>query len=93
MGRTFHHLAGTRHRHQSSILNQKSEIIHQAWRLLMENHPHDSICGCSIDQVHDEMKVRFDQVDQIGEELTRQSLEAIAGAVNTSGNSKLPMKI
>jgi alpha-mannosidase len=73
---------------QSSILNQKSEIIHQSWRLLMENHPHDSICGCSIDQVHDEMKVRFDQVDQIGEELTRQSLEAITCAVNTSANPK-----
>ncbi len=69
---------------RSSILNHKSEILHQAWRLLMENHPHDSICGCSIDQVHDEMKVRFDQVDQIGEELTRQSLETIAGALDTS---------
>ena len=66
----------------SKILNQKSEILHQAWRLLMENHPHDSICGCSIDQVHDEMKVRFDQVDQIGGELARQSLETIASAVN-----------
>jgi len=59
---------------QSSILNQKSAILHQAWRLLMENHPHDSICGCSIDQVHNEMKVRFDQVDQIGAELARQAL-------------------
>jgi alpha-mannosidase len=73
---------------QSTILNHKSAILHQTWRLLMENHPHDSICGCSIDQVHDEMKVRFDQVDQIGEELTRQSLEAIAGAVNTSTDQK-----
>jgi hypothetical protein len=49
----------------------------------MENHPHDSICGCSIDQVHDEMKVRFDQVEQIGEEVTRQSLESLAQSVNT----------
>ncbi len=77
---------------QSSILNQKSEIIHQVWRLLMETHPHDSICGCSIDQVHDEMKVRFDQVDQIGEELTRQSLESIAGAINTTKDPKLPIE-
>jgi alpha-mannosidase len=76
---------------QPAILNQKSEIIHHTWRLLMENHPHDSICGCSIDQVHDEMKVRFDQVDQIGEELTRQSLEAISWTINTSGSSKIPV--
>src|SRR5690606_4106152 len=23
-----------------------------AWQYLLKNHPHDSICGCSIDQVH-----------------------------------------
>ena len=92
---TFQELASEKH--QSSLINtqvraepkapcglcQKSKIIHHAWRLLMENHPHDSICGCSIDQVHDEMKTRFDQVDQIAEELTKQSLDAIAGAVST----------
>jgi mannosylglycerate hydrolase len=60
-----------------------SSLIRQAWRLLMENHAHDSICGCSIDQVHDEMKVRFDQVDQIGEELACQSLEALVARVTT----------
>lgn len=76
--------------HQASILNRKSEILHQAWRLLMQNHPHDSICGCSIDQVHDEMRSRFDQVDQIGEELARQSLETIAGAISTSSALALP---
>ncbi len=77
---------------QPAILNQKSEIIHQTWRLLMENQPHDSICGCSVDQVHEEMKVRFDQVDQIGEELARQSLESITGAINTAGNSKIQIE-
>jgi len=68
---------------QSSYINHQSDILRQAWRLLMENHPHDSICGCSIDQVHAEMKVRFDQVDQIGEELTRQSLEMLAANIQT----------
>ncbi|MBM3121039.1 MAG: hypothetical protein FJZ97_02495, partial [Chloroflexi bacterium] len=61
----------------------RQAVLHQAWRLLMENHAHDSICGCSIDQVHEEMRVRFDQVDQIGEELTQQTLAGIAGSVNT----------
>ncbi len=64
-------------------LSQPASIIRQAWRLLMENHPHDSICGCSIDQVHNEMKVRFDQVKQIGEEITRQSLASLADSVVT----------
>ncbi len=64
-------------------ISNPAQIIHQMWHLLMENHPHDSICGCSIDQVHDEMKVRFDQVDQIGEEITHLSLQSLAGAMDT----------
>ncbi len=66
-----------------TIVYHPSSIVRQAWRLLMENHPHDSICGCSIDQVHEEMKPRFDQVEQIGEEVTRQLLETIASQVDT----------
>ncbi|MBI4541886.1 MAG: hypothetical protein HY705_02520, partial [Gemmatimonadetes bacterium] len=30
-----------------------------AWRTLLENHPHDSICGTSADVVHREMVTRF----------------------------------
>jgi len=59
-------------------------FIHQAWRYLIQNHPHDSICGCSVDQVHKEMEVRFDWVEQIGEEVTRQSLATIASEVSTA---------
>lgn len=63
----------------------------QAWRYLIQNHPHDSICGCSVDAVHKEMDVRFDWVEQIGEEVTRQSLEAIAGAVETTALDGWPV--
>jgi mannosylglycerate hydrolase len=65
-------------------------ILRYAWRLLMTCHPHDSICGCSIDQVHEEMRSRFDQVEQVGEEIVRQSLEALAEAVDTRLNSSEP---
>jgi mannosylglycerate hydrolase len=63
-------------------------VLRYAWRLLMENHPHDSICGCSIDQVHEEMRPRFDQVEQIGEEITRQSLETLAAMVDTRSDGR-----
>lgn len=36
-----------------------------AYKYLIQNHPHDSICGCSIDQVHKDMRYRFDQVNEI----------------------------
>jgi mannosylglycerate hydrolase len=73
-----------------TLLKRPSAIVRQAWHILMENHPHDSICGCSIDQVHEEMKVRFDQVDQIGEEITRQALECLAAAVKTERELRDP---
>lgn len=57
------------------------EYLEYTWKLLLTNHPHDSICGCSIDPVHREMITRFDQVEQIAAELTRESLEAIGSSV------------
>jgi alpha-mannosidase len=59
-------------------------LVERAWRYLMENHPHDSICGCSVDQVHREMATRFDWCEQIGQEVTRRALQAIVQQVNTS---------
>lgn len=64
------------------LSNSPISNLQLAWRYLLQNHPHDSICGCSVDPVHREMVTRFDWVEQIGEELTRQSLEAIAGLVH-----------
>ena len=69
--------------------NSSDSILNFAWRLLMENHPHDSICGCSIDQVHEEMRSRFDQVEQIGEEITQQSLAHLVDSIDT--RSKAPI--
>lgn len=65
------------------LLSDTAPVVRQAWRYLMECHPHDSICGCSVDQVHEEMRPRFDQVEQIGAELTRQSLVRLVGAIDT----------
>jgi len=41
------------------------EELKYAWKLLLKNHPHDSICGCSIDEVHREMITRFENVKTI----------------------------
>ncbi|MFN2226092.1 MAG: alpha-mannosidase [Anaerolineae bacterium] len=68
-------------------------FVWQAWRYLLLNHPHDSICGCSVDAVHKEMDVRFDWVEQIGEEVTRQSLEALAAAVDTAALAGAPVVV
>jgi mannosylglycerate hydrolase len=68
----------------------ESELLWHAWKHLIKNHPHDSICGCSIDQVHREMMPRFEQAQQIGEVLTSESLRLIAEKIDTTtkNNSK-----
>jgi alpha-mannosidase/mannosylglycerate hydrolase len=57
-----------------------SSYLRLAWKHLLENHPHDSMCGCSIDQVHQDMIYRFDQSIGISARLTEQALRAITAA-------------
>jgi alpha-mannosidase len=33
-------------------------LVEQAWRTLLRAHPHDTVCGCSIDDVADAMELR-----------------------------------
>ena len=45
--------------------NIKRQYVDLAYKYLLKNHSHDSICGCSIDQVHKDMVYRFDQCWEI----------------------------
>jgi alpha-mannosidase len=58
-------------------------LVKLAWKYLLLNHPHDSICGCSIDQVHRENSVRFAQSQQIGENLLFQAMHHLASITDT----------
>jgi len=56
-------------------------FLRQSWRYLLQNHAHDSICGCSPDQVHKDMEFRFDQSRLINERIIGHALGAIAACV------------
>src|SRR6266852_8134688 len=58
-------------------------LVKLAWKYLLQNHPHDSICGCSIDQVHRANSVRFAQSQQIGENLLFQAMHHLASVTDT----------
>ncbi|MFQ5812950.1 MAG: alpha-mannosidase [Anaerolineae bacterium] len=75
--------SGTDLRSYDSTKLRFYEFTTFAWRYLLQNHPHDSICGCSVDQVHEEMRFRFDQVEQIAKEITRRSLASLVGHITT----------
>lgn len=59
-----------------------------AWKYLLKNHPHDSICGCSIDQVHRDMMYRFDQCREIGEGALRRAFASTA--LSTGADEAVP---
>ena len=54
-----------------------------AWRDLLRNHPHDSICGCSCDEVHRDMLVRYEQLDRTLDYVEREALGVGSAPVNT----------
>ncbi len=58
-------------------------LIGEAWRQLLLNQPHDSICGCSVDAVHRDMLPRYEQCWQIGNTLAEDALNWISAQVNT----------
>jgi len=61
--------------------NPKRPYLDQAWRYLLLNHPHDSICGCSIDQVHRDMLYRFDQARLLAEDALDAAAEELLDRV------------
>lgn len=54
------------------------------WRKILENQPHDSICGCSIDEVHREMMTRYGCVLQLEDMLMSDTAERLT---QKSGNA------
>ncbi|MGZ3425273.1 MAG: glycoside hydrolase family 38 N-terminal domain-containing protein, partial [Polyangia bacterium] len=47
----------------------RRDALAQAWRVLLQCQPHDSICGCSIDEVHRDIDARLRRVEQLGRTL------------------------
>ncbi len=56
-----------------------ADELRHAWKLLLENTPHDSICGCSIDAVHEEMTGRSRALDDFCEALLARCAGALGG--------------
>jgi len=55
----------------------KQQLIKKAWEYLLKNQPHDSICGCSIDRVHNQMLTRYEWAEEICEEVRDRSLNSL----------------
>lgn len=64
--------------------------IDYAYRLLLQNQAHDSICGCSTDMVHEENIVRYNKILQIADTIINEI--SITQPENLSMSFKYPDK-
>ncbi|EUJ51701.1 alpha-mannosidase [Listeria fleischmannii] len=61
-----------------------SDQLDYAWKTLMQNHPHDSICGCSVDAVHRGMMTRFETANEVGKYVASEATAFLANKIDTS---------
>lgn len=58
--------------------------LRYAWKLLLQNHPHDSICGCSVDEVHREMLTRYAKSQEVARFVAQDALATLAAKITTN---------
>lgn len=64
--------------------NCQKPFLDLAWRYLLLNHPHDSIVGCSVDEVHRDMLYNFHQTNALAVDSIRESIQQICSNIDTS---------
>jgi len=69
----------------SGLGDYPQAYLNYLWKELMKNHPHDSICGCSQDEVHEHMMDRFASVEEAGGEVYRRAALQLARQIDTAG--------
>ncbi|MEY2571786.1 MAG: 2-O-(6-phospho-alpha-D-mannosyl)-D-glycerate hydrolase [Acidimicrobiaceae bacterium] len=60
-------------------------LLAEAWREVVRNAAHDSICACSVDEVCDAVLHRFAEARQIGEGLADRAIGALGASIEGSG--------
>ncbi|MBO1004767.1 alpha-mannosidase [Pseudogracilibacillus auburnensis] len=74
--------------HVSGVKEYPKDYFMYLWKLLLENHAHDSICGCSLDSVHEQMMDRFKRVDEASSSLLLRGMELAMNYINREGLSE-----
>lgn len=71
-----------------AVNSYDNDYLQYLWKQLLKNHPHDSICGCSRDEVHDHMEDNFAKLQEAAKYLeVKKSVDITA---HTRINTKNP---
>ncbi len=57
-------------------------FLDEALRMLLANHAHDDICGCSIDKVHSDMLFRNSEIESLTGEIVNRSLQSLLSRID-----------
>lgn len=60
-------------------LRDERAALDAAWRPLLQNQAHDSIGGCSTDEVHEQMRARYDASEGLARVTVQRVLDRLAG--------------
>lgn len=65
-----------------------NDYLKYIWKELLKNHPHDSICGCSRDEVHANMEDNYTRIKTLTDYLLEKKLQDIANhsEINTKSS-------
>jgi mannosylglycerate hydrolase len=64
-------------------------LLGNAWKTLLQNQAHDSICGASVDSVHEENEVGFARARQAAEGIAERALAALGRQVEAPADGAL----
>ncbi len=79
-------------------LDTRTNYIDIAWNYLVQNSAHDSIGGCSLDEIHDDMMWRYRQVIEIAKGVFERAGKHILKNINMpekgfDGKSEFPVYV
>lgn len=62
----------------------KDYYLENAWEKIVQNSAHDSIGGCSLDEIHDDMMNRYKHSIEISRGVFERAVKYISNRINTS---------
>jgi 2-O-(6-phospho-alpha-D-mannosyl)-D-glycerate hydrolase len=59
-------------------------LLDGAWRGMVENSAHDSVCGCGVDAVADQVAHRYEYATRVADLVARDALDALAARIDAA---------
>ena len=75
------------------VKSYPQDYLTYLWKVLIQNHPHDSICGCSADAVHRRMVDRYERIEENTSDLLDRGIHELSSHLSREGLGKTDCRI